>query len=75
MDALTTKSLDITFNRGTNDEIKFELDNCQIQTHEISMPWIKGSGLYEIIILPKTLKATVQDAIDSDAAGENMYGG
>lgn len=68
LDAVTNKSLDITWERGTNDNILFELDQCQITTHKIQMPWVKSSGLYEILILPETMKATVQDTINHAAA-------
>jgi hypothetical protein len=80
LDALTNKSLDTMFKRRDNpttsrdDELFFEMDNCQIKSQEIRMPRIAETGVYEVIILPKTVKATVKDEIDSDGA-PNFYGG
>jgi hypothetical protein len=80
LDALTNKSLDTMFKRRDNpttsrdDELFFEMDNCQIKSQEIRMPRIAETGVYEVMILPKTVKATVKDEIDSDGS-PNFYGG
>lgn len=74
LDAVTNKSLDTKFVRGTNDEIFIELDNCQVEVQEIEMPYVAETGLFKILISPETTTVTVKDAVDSDGS-PNFYGG
>lgn len=67
LDALSNKSLDVTFQRGTDDYIFFEIDQCQVLDNNPTMPHMKGTGWYNHMIKAETIKATVRDTIDADA--------
>jgi hypothetical protein len=68
LDALSNKSLDVTFQRGTTDFIKWELDSCQVLDPKPTMPGMKGLPWYNHFIKVGDITITERSTIDHTAA-------
>jgi hypothetical protein len=68
LDALSTKSLDVKFQRGTNDYILWELDSCQVLDPKPTWPGMKGLPWYNHFIKVGDITITERSTLDHTAA-------